>query len=393
MTSSAEQIRSYRGPALLSYGFRPFFLFGAIWSAIAVALWLPLLGGSLTLPTAFDPIQWHTHELIYGYVPAVAAGFLLTAVPNWTGRLPVMGLPLLTLFALWVAGRAAVILSAPIGKGLAAAIDLAFLAALALIVAREILAGKKTSNLKVLAVVSLLFLGNATFHAEALLSPGQGHGVRIGIAAILLLIMLIGGRIIPSFTRNWLARQSPGRLPQPFGRFDMAAIGAAGVVLGAWIVAPGASVTAWLAVGAALLQALRLSRWAGERTASEPLVAILHVAYAFVPLGFALLALGILRPDLIATSGALHAWTAGAVGVMTLAVMTRASLGHTGQLLVATRPIQAIYAAAIVAALARIVAAFGFARTPMLHLSATAWVLAFLGFAVVFAPLLTTRRV
>lgn len=225
------------------------------------------------------------------------------------------------------------------------------------------------------------------------MSPGQGHGVRIGIAAILLLIMLIGGRIIPSFTRNWLARQSPGRLPQPFGRFDLVAMAAAGVVLGAWIAAPGALVTAWLAVGAALLQALRLSRWAGDRTTSEPLVAILHIAYAFVPLGFALLALGILRPDLIATSGALHAWTAGAVGVMTLAVMTRASLGHTGQPLVATRPIQAIYAAAIVAALARIVAAFGLARTPMLHLSATAWVLAFLGFAFVFAPLLTTRRV
>ena len=173
----------------------------------------------------------------------------------------------------------------------------------------------------------------------------------------------------------------------------MAAIGAAGVVLGAWIVAPGTSVTAWLAAGAALLQTLRLSRWAGDRTTSEPLVAILHVAYAFVPLGFALLALGIYRPDLIASSGALHAWTAGAIGVMTLAVMTRASLGHTGQPLIATRPIQAIYAAAIVAALARIVAAFGLARTSMLHLSATAWVLAFLGFAVVFAPLLTTRRV
>ena len=173
----------------------------------------------------------------------------------------------------------------------------------------------------------------------------------------------------------------------------MAAIGAAGVVLGAWIVAPGTSVTAWLAAGAALLQTLRLSRWAGDRTTSEPLVAILHVAYAFVPLGFALLALGILRPDQIASSGALHAWTAGAIGVMTLAVMTRASLGHTGQPLIATRPIRAIYAAAIVAALTRIVAAFGFARTSMLHVSATAWVLAFLGFAVVFAPLLTTRRV
>lgn len=392
MATSAEQIRNYRGPALLSYGFRPFFLFGALWAAMAVAIWLPMLAGSLTLPTAFDPIQWHTHELIFGYVPAIVAGFLLTAVPNWTGRLPVTGTPLLALFALWAAGRAAILVSASLGAGLAAIIDLAFLAALAAVVAREIIAGNSLSNLKVLAAIALLFTGNAAFHAEAVLSLGDGHGVRIGIAATLLLIMLIGGRIVPSFTRNWLVRQGPGRLPQPFGRFDMVAIAGAGVALATWIVAPSAAVTAWLAAGAAGLHAYRLSRWAGERTASEPLVTILHVAYAFVPLGFALLALGVLRPDVILPSGALHAWTAGAVGLMTLAVMTRASLGHTGQPLTATAPIQAIYAAAIIAALSRIVAAFGIAREPLLHLSATAWVLAFLGFVLVYAPLLATSR-
>jgi uncharacterized protein involved in response to NO len=149
--------------------------------------------------------------------------------------------------------------------------------------------------------------------------------------------------------------------------------------------------TALLALAACGFNVVRLSRWAGERTAAEPLVLILHVAYAFVPFGFLLLALGILMPGLVAASGALHGWTAGAIALMTLAVMTRASLGHTNRPLTATRPIQFIYLAALIAALARIVAAFGVLREPMLHLSATAWVLAFGAFVVIFAPLLARR--
>jgi uncharacterized protein involved in response to NO len=147
-----------------------------------------------------------------------------------------------------------------------------------------------------------------------------------------------------------------------------------------------------LALAACGLNVARLYRWAGERTAAEPLVLILHVAYAFIPLGFLLLALGILTPALVARTGALHGWTAGAIGLMTPAVMTRASLGHAGRSLTATRPIQFIYAAALTAALARIVAAFGLLREPMLHLSASAWVLAFGAFVVIYAPLLARRR-
>ena len=146
--------------------------------------------------------------------------------------------------------------------------------------------------------------------------------------------------------------------------------------------------TAALSLVAAFLNGLRLARWAGERTFSEPLVLILHIAYAFVAIGFLLLALGILLPNVVATSGALHGWTAGAIGLMTLAVMTRASLGHTGQALTATASIQFIYGAATLAACARIAAAFDIQREPMLHISATSWVLAFLGFVVVYAPLL-----
>jgi uncharacterized protein involved in response to NO len=389
---TAQQIRAYGGPAILSYGFRPFFLASAIWAALTVAIWLPMLTGRLTLPTAFTPLQWHVHELLYGYVPAVIAGFLLTAVPNWTGRLPVTGSPLLALFIAWAAGRIAVLVSVWIGPLVTAAVDMSFLAALAAVIAREIIAGKNTRNLKVLVVVALLLAGNAAFHAESAWSLGDRYGIRIGIAAVIVLIMLVGGRIIPSFTRNWLARRATGRLPVPFNRFDLAVMIAGTVALGSWIVVPDLLATAVLAFVAAGLNVLRLGRWAGERTAAEPLVLILHVAYAFVPIGFLLLAIGIAAPDVITPIGAVHAWTVGAVGLMTLAVMTRASLGHTNQPLTATPRIQLIYLAAITAAVARIFAAFGIAREPMLYLSATTWMLAFFGFAIIYAPLLCKRQ-
>ena len=392
MTTSAEQIRTFTGPGILSYGFRPFFLFGALWAAVAVALWLPMLTGHLVLPITFTPIEWHVHELIYGYVPAVVAGFLLTALPNWTGRLPVVGTPLLLLFLTWIAGRIAVLTSLWIGAWVAAAVDLAFLAALGFVVAREIVAGKNARNLKVLAVVALLLIGNALFHLEAIDDAGNGYGTRVGIAAIVLLIMLIGGRIIPSFTRNWLARRDAGRLPASFDRFDVAVVALSGVALASWVILPEETPTGLIALAACGLNCARLYRWAGERTAAEPLVLILHVAYAFVPIGFLLLALAILTPWLVAPTGALHGWTAGAIGLMTLAVMTRASLGHTGRPLTATRPIKGIYVAALVAAFARILAAFEVLREPMLHISAAAWVLAFGGYVIVYAPLLARRR-
>jgi len=392
MVTTAEQMRTYEGPAILSYGFRPFFLFGAVWAALAMAVWLPLLAGSLDLPTGFAPIDWHVHELLYGYLPAIVAGFLLTAVPNWTGRLPVTGSPLLGLLLIWLAGRLAVAFSGWLGLPWAAVVDLSFLASLGAVVAREIVAARDLRNLKVLLIVGLLLGGNAVFHVESALASGTGYGTRIGIAAAVLLISLVGGRIVPSFTRNWLARERPGALPQPFSRFDVVTLIAGAAALTLWTAAPHGAATAVLALAAGLLHGLRLARWRGYRTASEPLVLVLHIAYAFVPIGFILVAASIALPALLTASGALHAWTAGAIGLMTLAVMTRASLGHTGQPLAATAPTQLIYAAALVAALARIVSAFGLAREPLLHLSAVAWVMAFTGFVVVYGPLLARSR-
>jgi uncharacterized protein involved in response to NO len=392
MAGTAERMRTYIGPAILSYGFRPFFLLAAVWAGLVVALWLGILADLVAIPTAFSPLEWHVHELLYGYVPAVVAGFLLTAVPNWTGRLPVTGRPLLLLVALWLGGRLAILASGRIGLASAAVVDLLFLAVLAMVIAREIVAGRNFRNLKVLALLGLLFAGNAVFHAEAGVMSGGGYGIRIGIGAAILLISVIGGRIVPSFTRNWLAREQPGRLPTPFDRFDAVCVAAGAVAIGAWIGLPQALSTALLAGMAGLLHAVRLGRWAGYRAAGEPLVLVLHVAYAFVPIGFLLLALAITAPGLVMASGALHGWTVGAIGTMTLAVMTRASLGHTGQALVASPSTQFIYFAVVVAAIARVLSAFDLWRDATLRVSAVAWVLAFAVFVLRFGPLLVKAR-
>jgi len=394
MSTSAERIRAYSGPAILSYGFRPLFLSASLWSAVAMVVWIAMLTGRLALPTAFDPIAWHVHELLYGYLPAVVAGFLLTAVPNWTGRLPVTGMPLLVLVLSWLAGRVAVLFSLQLGPIVAAVVDLSFLALLSLVIGREVISGRNWRNLKVLILVALFFGGNVLFHAESAggEAASSGYGARIGIAVAVFLIMLIGGRIVPSFTRNWLARRRPGRLPAPFNRFDLASMIIAGVALVLWIAAPDRTGTGILCLAAGGLHVWRLARWAGYRTSAEPLVLILHVGYVFVPLGFLAVSWATLSPTTVPASAAIHTWTTGAIGVMTLAVMTRASLGHVGKPLHATWGTGLIYLCVIAATISRIASSLGLAPDALLHLAATTWIAAFAGFAMLFGPLLVRPR-
>ena len=223
-----------------------------------------------------------------------------------------------------------------------------------------------------------------------LLKGSADYGVRIAISAIVLLISLVGGRVVPSFTNNWLARNNPGRLPVPFSRFDVATIATAAVSLAAWIAAPAHPVSGMLLLIAGCMQSTRLLRWAGDRTLAEPLVLVLHVGYAFVPVGFLLLGVSAVSTFVPATTG-MHAWTAGAIGLMTLAVMTRASLGHTGQPLRAGRATQIIYAAVFGAAVARIVAAFSGSIT-LVEFAGLAWIAAFGGFVLLYGPLLAAQK-
>jgi uncharacterized protein involved in response to NO len=386
------RLRAYSGPALLSYGFRPFFLFGASYAALAILVWVPLFYGEFALATTFSPRDWHVHEMLYGYIPAVVTGFLLTAIPNWTGRLPLQGGPLLFLLIVWAAGRVAVTLSAEIGWFVAAVIDSSFMLLVIAAAAREIIAGRNWRNLKVLIPVTILWLGDAGFHAEAHLRGAADHGIRVGVAGVLVLIMVIGGRLIPSFTHNWLVRENPGRLPVPFGKFDAIAMALSAAALALWIIAPVGRATAAGLFAAGVLQGLRLVRWAGERTPRNRLVAVLHVAYVFVPVGFVLAAFGAI--GLVVPSAGLHAWMVGAAGMMTLAVMTRATLGHTGHELTASIQTQLIYALVFVAAVARICAALEPRWSgPVLYIAAFAWTAAFLGFSIAYGPTLWRGRV
>ena len=390
MPAALRRRLNYAGPALFSYGFRPFFLGAAAWSAACIALWIPQFTGDFFLGSAYAPIDWHTHEMLYGYVAAVIAGFLLTAIPNWTGRLPINGAPLMALTALWLAGRFAMLLSAQIGILLAAIIDIAFLATLAFVAAREIIAGRNWRNLRVLALVGILIAGNIVFHGEVYLWGSSAFGTRIGIAGVIMLISLVGGRIVPSFTRNWLARRENGRLPIPFSRFDGATLAASLVSLTLWVALPDSVVTGIALIIAAIMQVVRLGRWAGDRTITDRLVLVLHVAYMFVPIGFALAGASIFDPSVVPASVGIHAWTAGAIGLMTLAVMSRASLGHTGQHLRAGAGTQAVYLLAFCSALLRMIAGFD-GSLLIMEAAGIAWFAAFGGFVLLYGPLLVGR--
>lgn len=386
------RVRPGNYPAVLSYGFRPFFLLGSLYGGITIVFWLPMLYGRLEIASALAPVDWHIHEMLFGYLAAIVTGFLLTAIPNWTGRLPVQGLPLLALVLLWLAGRLAVFFSAEIGWLAAAMIDSAFLLAVALAAAIEISAGRNWRNLKVLAPVAVLFAANVLFHVEAHYQGAADVSRRLGIGAGIVLIMIIGGRIIPSFTRNWLVRANPGRLPIPFNSFDVATIAFSGLALVAWASFPERSVAGAMLLVAALLNAVRLLRWAGDRTLRDPLVVVLHIAYAFVPLGLFLAGLAALLPEAVPPAAGLHAFGVGAIGAMTLAVMARATLGHTGRELHAGAGSCLVFAAIVVSGLSRIAAAFLPSVPALLIGSAAAWTVAFLGYALLYGGMLVRPK-
>src|SRR5262245_63747780 len=197
--AALQRRRDYGGPAIFSYGFRPFFLAAGLWAIIGIALWIPQYMGKMSVPTHLSPFDWHVHEMLYGYVAATVAGFLLTAIPNWTGRLPVNGWPLAGLAALWLAGRLALLTSAQLGGVVAAVIDTAFLATVALVAGREIVTGKNWRNLRVLVILVVLVLANIVFHAEVRLTGHGDYGVRVALAILILLLPRMRRRVTLAF--------------------------------------------------------------------------------------------------------------------------------------------------------------------------------------------------
>lgn len=377
---------AYAGPALFSYGFRPFFLAASLFGLAVIPVWLMVWRGALVIGGPFTPVDWHVHEMVFGYAGAVIAGFLFTAVPNWTGRMPTRGWPLVLLAALWLAGRLAVAGQVPgLGPLGVALLDCAFLAAIAAMILREIVAGKNWRNLKVVVPVTLFLAANVVFHVEAWVQGGADIGRRLGLAVTLFLIMLIGGRIVPSFTRNWLSRQGATRMPVPFGRYDGACLAAGAGALAAWSLWPAAPASAALLVVAGVLHLVRLARWRGLATWRSPLLVMLHVAYAFVALGLLVAAAG--AAGAMPAAAGLHLLGIGAIGGMTVAVMMRATRGHTGRSLEAGPVLTLAFAAIALAAPVRaLLPGHWVGGVDGITLSAALWTLGFAALSLRLAP-------
>lgn len=373
-------------------GFRPFFFAGAAWALIALSLWICSLLGEITLPTALEALAWHRHEMLFGFVGAIIAGFLLTAVPNWTGRLPIAGWPLAGLFSLWAAARLALLFSATVSLWLAGLLDVGFFLLLGLLAAREVLEANNR-NTPIVGMVLLFGVADALDYLAnigVILWPDIGW--KLAIALIVLLISLIGGRIIPSFTRNWMVKRGMKQgLPTQPGRFDLLVIGATAVAMLFWLSGPPELVTGLVVIAAGLLQAVRWARWRGWRTLADPLVLILHIGYLWIPVGLVLLGLSLAGQ--VPRSAAIHSLTAGAMATMILAVMTRASLGHTARELRASPLTILVYVLITAGALLRVSASLELIDYNLgIDVAGLAWGGAFLLFLIAYAPVLWRPR-
>lgn len=379
-------------PPVLRGGFRPFFLLGPIWALVVVALWVETLAGSITLPAMFDPLSWHRHEMLFGFLSAVITGFLLTAIPNWTGRPPIAGARLAMLVGLWTAARLAIFFSGTIGPANAMLIEAAFLLVFAGFCAREILIARNR-NVPIVGVILLFAVAAIVDHLEQMgIMATDGLGWRGGFALVLMLITIIGGRIIPAFTANWLVKRGETKLPGQASTFDHVTIGATAIALAGWAFQIEPGLTAALLFAAGLLQLARLLRWGGWRTAPEPLVLILHVSYAWLPIGLLLLGISIIDVDVPRTAG-IHALGAGAMSSMVLAVMSRATLGHTGRELHAGIATTVIYVLVTLGAALRVSAAWiPFDYLHLIRCAGLLWGSAFLMFVLVYGPKLLGPR-
>lgn len=380
----------YEGPAVLSYGFRPLFLSAALFAGLAVPLWVLVFAGASDPGALYPPREWHVHEMLFGFLPAVMAGFLLTAVPNWTSRAPLRGVPLLLLWMLWLAGR--LMLAMPWPAPLVAAIvDGAFLVVLASFLWRELAAGQAWGQTPIAVLISLYAGANVWFHVTALSNASTALPERLVLGLVMLLLTMIGGRLTPNFTREYLVRQRLAGLPASFSRFDVVSMGLVAAAAVAWVVLSESPIAGAMLIAAGVVNLGRQWRWVGWLTWREPLVLILHIGYGWLALALCAIGgamLGIGLPQ----ASAVHVLTTGAVGAMTLAVMTRASLGHTGRVKHAGPVTVAIYLMVNIGALLRVLAPTPDVPTSATHLAlglaAAGWSGAYLLFALVYGPYL-----
>ncbi len=381
--------------ALFAHGFRPFFLMAALVAPVAIGLWALTLAGFVLPEGPLPMMRWHAHEALGGFVTAAMIGFLMTAIPNWTGRRGYSGAPLVAVAALFLAARLAMLPGSPVPIGLAALLALAPLPATLLLVLPALVRAKAARLFGPPALVLVFWSGQVMMLAEAAgwwTAPGWATGQLLMADMALLLVVLIGGRIVPSFTLNALRKTARPAEAQPLPGVDRGAILAVAAVAVVDLLAPGGVLAGLTAALAAVLVALRLSRWHGLRTLRWPILWVLHLAYGLIPLALAVKAFALLA-GMPWASAWLHLQMAGAVALMIVAVMTRATLGHTGNVLVATPATVAAYVLLLAAALLRVFSSLaGEAALAVLMAAALCWVAGFVLFLVVYAPMLMGPR-
>lgn len=377
-----------QGLALLALGFRPLYLLAALFAALGVPLWIAQLAGLLPGPAVLPAMLWHGHEMVYGFAIAVIAGFLFTAAQNWTGLPTPKGWKLAAICGLWVAARVANYAAPPlIAMSLDAAFLLSVMAPLAVVLWRS----GNTRNLFVLAILTAFLIANSLFH---LALPGRLPfdplvPLHFAIFAIVMLESVIAGRVVPMFTANAV----PGVRQWRNEQLDALAIGTTGAALLLVLGDAGPGLTAAACAIAAVLQATRLLGWNPWATRRNPLLWILHLSYAWIPIGLLLLALAALGK--LSQGAGLHALAVGSIGGLIIGMMTRTALGHTGRLLVAGRPETAMFVLVQLAVVLRI-APMLFPSLPWLPLVTAAsvcWSAAFALYLVFYTPRLVSPRI
>jgi uncharacterized protein involved in response to NO len=381
--------------SVFAYGFRPHFLLAGVAAVLLVPLWASSYVVNTPLGTSWPPTLWHAHEMLFGFVATAIAGFLLTAVPGWTGQRGFAGRPLMLLACLWLAARLLISTSGIWPPLLVAAADLAFLPALGLLLAKPLLRANNC-NTPLLAVLLLLWLTDVVFHIALFNKdpPLALHALHVGIDITLLMVTVIGGRLVPAFTTSALRARGMAGAVQNRTPLTMLAVASMVLVALADVFVPDTRLAAMIAAIACAVQAIRLLQWAGWRTLQQPIVWILHLSYGWLPVGLALKAVALLTGAAFAAFW-LHALTIGALTTMIVAVMTRASLGHTGRPLVVEPLIALAYLLLTVAAVIRVfgLSGLGLSYPSVIVLAALCWTIAFLLFLIIYAPILWQPRV
>jgi uncharacterized protein involved in response to NO len=361
--------------------YRPFFLLAALDAVLGAVVWLPW--ASLDRLTGIDPGAWHRDALLFGTIPAILAGFLLTALPRWTGQPPSAPGSIAGLVGLWLCTRAASLVSTAVGLALSAA----FVLTVASVAAARIIAAHDRRNLKVLGLL-LAFCGSILLTAAGFVPMSY----RLAVACLLGLVMVIGGRVTPALTASLLAAQGThvATSRSPAVEFLAAATGAAALL--SWIVAPHHPASGLLSAGAAVAHAVRLMRWQGWRCIGSAAVTPLHVGYGWIPVGFVLRVLNVLEPALVSQAAALHAWTIGAIGTMSIAIMASMIRKNSGRPFARSSATTAAAVTITACAVMRVAAELSPAgRTALTGLSAICWIAAFVLFLWAFRDVLLRR--